>query len=348
MQLYIGVDFHPHRQTVAWCDLETGEIKTQELLHHSKQFDEFYQALPPAVIGIEASVNAVWFENLLANTSHQLLVGNPSLIRARARSRHKSDRRDAELILDLLMKDEFPALWRRGGESNQVLDILKLRLNLVRQRTQIFNRLQALAHSFGLPPGRIKRAAFQERLKQSEVNPAQELQRSQLFKTIANLDGQIGELESWLHRQAETDRSVALLQTQMGVGYLTALAAVHTLGDVWRFTKLSKQVVAFVGLDRLEKSSAGKQRFGAISKKGSSLLRGLLGQAGNMAARSEAKLKTFQLRLTKKKAKAVAKTAVSRKLLIKLAIMLRDGITAQEFEKRGSAVGNARTIQGQR
>jgi transposase len=50
---------------------------------------------------------------MLIELGHELKVGNPSLIRARARSRHKSDKRDADLILDLLVKDEFPAVWRR-------------------------------------------------------------------------------------------------------------------------------------------------------------------------------------------------------------------------------------------
>lgn len=46
--------------------------------------------------------------------------------------------------------------------------------------------------------------------------------------------------------------------------------------------------------------------------------------------------------LAKKKPKAVAKTATARKLLVKLSIMLRDNITADEFDQRGRTVGNAR------
>ena len=113
-----------------------------------------------------------------------------------------------------------------------------------------------------------------------------------------------------------------------------------------RFGRLSKQVVAFSGLDPLEKSSAGKVRFGGISKKGSRLLRFQLGQAGNIAARSDGKLKSFSKRLAKKKPHGVVKTAIARKLLIKLAIMLRDQITAAEFDERGRTVENARRPRG--
>lgn len=346
MEFYIGVDFHPHQQTVAWCDLQTGEIKTRQLLHNTPAVKEFYKAMPKAIVGLEASTNAVWFEALLIENGHQLRVGNPTAIRARARSRHKSDKRDAELLLDLLIKNEFPTLWRRSQNSQQVLDILQLRNCFVRQRTQTYNRLQALAHSCGLPKGHVKNLVFQNALKDCEVSEVQDLLRSQLFSLLDQLDKQIGELETLLKKKAEADTNVQLLQTQKGVGYLTALAVAHTLCDVERFPRLSKQVVAFVGLDPLEKSSAGKIKFGGISKQGSWLLRFLLGQAAHLAARHDGKLKSFYKKLAKKKAKSVAKTAVARKLLVKLSIMLRDQISAEEFDERGRTVGNARESQG--
>ena len=63
MTLYLGVDFHPHQQTVAWCDTLTGETKTFDLAHDLEKVREFYYSLPePAIIGIEASAKARWFE----------------------------------------------------------------------------------------------------------------------------------------------------------------------------------------------------------------------------------------------------------------------------------------------
>ena len=127
---------------------------------------------------------------------------------------------------------------------------------------------------------------------------------------------------------------------------MTALTVVHTLGDVTRFARVAKQVASFGGLDPLERSSAGKIRFGGISKGGSPLLRFYLGQAVQTAARYDVRFKSFYKRLAKKKPKAVAKTATARKLLVKLAIMLRDNITAEEFDRRGPQVGNARPSAG--
>ena len=347
MTLYIGVDFHPHQQTLAWCDTQTGETRTTDLINDPEIVRKFYSSLPePAIIGIEASARATWFENMLFETGHKLFVGNPVLIRKRATSRHKNDRRDAELILELLLRGEFPAVWRREPGSESVLEILRLRQTLVRQRTQAYNRLQALAHAVGLPKGRIRTKSFQQLMKAAEMTEVASIRREHMFSLVEKLSEKIAELDEWLKKKAEHDQAVKLLLSQKGVGYLTALATVHTLGDVSRFPRLSKQIVSFAGLDPVEKSSAGKTRFGSISKAGSRLLRCQLGLAAQIACRSDAKLKSFYKRLAKKKPKAVAKTAAARKLLVKLSIMLRDQITAEEFDRRGRTVGNARGTTG--
>ncbi len=118
MTLYIGVDFHPHQQRVSFCNTEEGEVHQASLAHNVEHVRRFYEQFSAAVVGVEASSSAPWFESLIFELGHQLKVGNPNLIRARACSRHKSERRDAELILDLLVKDEFPELWRRYCQLN--------------------------------------------------------------------------------------------------------------------------------------------------------------------------------------------------------------------------------------
>jgi transposase len=345
MTLYIGVDFHPHQQTVCLCNTEDGEIRQTSLRHQLEQVQDFYKQFSGAVVGIEATCSGQWFEKLMSDLGHELKVGNPSLIRARARSRHKSDERDAQLILDLLLKDEFPELWRRSPESQAVLEQLKFRDHLVKQRTQVCNRLQALAHSAGLPKRTIQTRAARRALMAVLLSETQSFQRERLFEMLDELSRRIHEVELLLETKARQDSQVQLLLTHQGIGSLSALAVVNTLGDVSRFSS-SKQVAAFAGLDPLERSSAGKVRFGSISKAGSPLLRHLLGQAMHIAIRSDGELKAFYKRLATRRSKSIAKVATTRKLLVRLYIMLRDGISYQEFKRRGGAVGVPVLSQG--
>jgi transposase len=221
--------------------------------------------------------------------------------------------------------------------------VVRLRSSLVRQRIQVYNRLQALAHNVGMPRVNMRTAAAQQVLKRVDMDESGVLCRGQLFSMLSHLSERIAELEAWLKPKAAADVKAELLMTQKGVGYLTALTFVHTIGDIHRFQKGPRGVTKFAGYDSVEKSSADKKRFGPISKAGSSLLRFQLGQAAQTAIRLDAKLKAFYKRLAKKKPKALAKTATARRLLVKLSIMLRDSITAEEFDLRGRTVGNARS-----
>src|SRR5262249_62083453 len=81
---------------------------------------------------------------------HEIRIGNAAEIRKRARSRQKTDRRDAENILDLLLKNEFPQIYRPDAESRAVLQKLRHRHRLVQLRTKAINHLHAIAISAGL------------------------------------------------------------------------------------------------------------------------------------------------------------------------------------------------------
>jgi transposase len=345
MRLYIGVDFHPYQQTVCWMDVETGELRSQ-VLRETGDVREFYKTQPPSIVGIEASSRAVWFEELVFECGHELVVGNPFEIRKRALSRHKNDKRDAETIYTLLMRGEFPELWRRPRESTGVLDIISLRWSLVRQRTQTANRLQRIARECGFRRGSVSTLRFRVMVEEAELGDVQRMRRDHLFRQYDALRSQIDELDRWLEAKAKENEQVRLLMTQQGVGYLTALSMVHTIGDVHRFAT-TRKVTAYVGLDPLDKSSADRVRKGRISKAGSQHLRHLLGQSAHIAARYDKSLQRFYKRLAKKKPKGVAKTATARKLAVKLSIMLRDRITAEEFDARGQrTVDDARKAPG--
>src|SRR5262245_43995102 len=121
--IYIGVDFHSRQQTICYLKTETGELVIRELLHQDKeQLRTFYQQFPGQVIvGLEASGYSPWFEALLERLGCEVWLGDASEIRRRARWRQKSDRRDAELIWDLLVHHEFPRLHQPLPESREVL-----------------------------------------------------------------------------------------------------------------------------------------------------------------------------------------------------------------------------------
>ncbi len=147
-----------------------------------------------------------------------------------------------------------------------------------------------------------------------------------------HLTKEIKALEARLEEMAEQEDRVKLLMTHPGIGVINALALAHTLGDVRRFRR-KEEVVAFVGLDPLEKSSGQKKRIGQISKHGSRLVRYLLGQAAQ--ACRDKRIRKFYSEVSRRRGRPKAKVAAAHKLLDHCYVMLRDGINYEEFHRRG-------------
>ncbi len=58
---------------------------------------------------MEASGQARWFERLLHELQFELWIGDAPEIRTKRVRKQKTDRRDAQLLLRLLLEDRFPA-----------------------------------------------------------------------------------------------------------------------------------------------------------------------------------------------------------------------------------------------
>jgi transposase len=323
-------------------------MSTHELKHQDKaELKKFYSRFSgPVLVGLEASGYSPWFEQLLEDLGHEVWLGDATEIRRRARRRQKNDRRDAELILDLLIHHEFPRIHRPTPTSREILRMLRYRHKLVKMRTIIKNSLQALSIQSGLSlRARLFTRAGLEQLRTTTMSPVMQYQREQWLQSLEPLNQRIIEAVNWLEEQAAGDERIERLRTHPGIGLLTGLGLVHTLAPVSRFRN-QRKVAAYVGFDPKERSSGEKKRYLGISKAGSRVLRFLLVEAAQTACKGDPELKRFYLRLLHRQGKPKAKVAVARKLLIRSYILLRDGIDYAEFNRRAVAAGLARKAHG--
>ncbi len=338
MPVYVGVDFHVKTQTVCWMDTADGEIHQRTLDHQREDVARFYgQWAAPVTVGVEASGYAQWFHRLVEERGHRLLVGDAHAIRQFARRRQKNDRRDAELLLDLLRHGDFPAVHRPRPDSQDVLRLLHHRQRLVRLRTVLKNSLQALALNHRVARGpSLFTARGRTELSALPLSVAEDWQRRDGCELLEEIDRRIAALNAELERRAVADPRVQRLRTHPGVGRLTALALVHTLEPVTRFDR-SRRITAYCGLDPQERSSGETVRTGGITKQGNRLLRTLLVEAAWSTIRpgQDAALRRFYFHLAARKPAGVAIVAVARKLGLRLYCLLREEIDYDEFRRRG-------------
>jgi transposase len=341
--LIIGCDYHPRFQQIALVNTETGACGERRL-EHAGDAEQFYRSLAGQAVrvGMEASGHARWFQRLLAELGHELWIGDPAKIRAAATRKQKTDRRDAEHILELLLNGQFEKkmrIWVPTPEQRDVRQLVAHRHRLVQMRTRVKNQLRAMAlnEGVGRKPGLWSKKG-QEQFRALAL-PAWTAQRRQdNLELLGELVQRTVPLDQAVEQEAARRPEVARLMTHPGVGKVTALAFVLTIGDPARF-RCGKQVASYLGLIPAEDSSGGRQRLGHISKQGNALLRGLLVEAAHVAAQHEPELGRCYRRLANKKNRAIAAVAVARKLAVRLWWMWNRGVGYASFAHSGSHAG---------
>src|SRR5215469_10951835 len=338
--LIIGCDYHPSVQQIAWVDTETGECGERRLRHRAEA-EQFYRELKgkQVRVGIEATGHSRWFERLLAELNVEIWIGDPARIRAKQVRKQKTDRRDAEHILKLMVKDDFPRIWAPTPENRDLRQLVWHRHRLVGMRTRVKNQLQAVAMNEGI---RRKKGLWTEKGRQQleslSLMPWTTRRRQELLELLDQLDPNIDELSQSIQQEAERMPEVKLLMTHPGVGAITALAFVLVIGTPERFG-CGKQVASYLGLIPCEESSSDRWRLGHITKQGNKLLRFLLGQSAQSVAHCEKQWHRQYAHLSMRRNKLIAKVDMARKLAVRLFWMWRRGWDYQQLKKFGSYVG---------
>ena len=330
--LIIGCDYHPSWQQICWMNTLTGETGERKLQHAQGEAERYYRGLSGSVrIGMESTGNCQWFTELVVGLGHELWIGDASRIRAAEVRQQKTDRRDAALLLKLLVENRFPKIWTPSPEERDQRQLLLHRHKLVEMRVRVKNELQHLAMNRGITRGRqLWSKAGEKVLRELSLQPWAARRREDLFKVRAMLDEQIGSLDATVENVAEQNERARLLMTHPGVGPITSLAFVVTMGDVNRFPR-GKQVGSYLGLIPREHTSGGKQRTGSISKQGNRFLRTLLVEAAQSVVRYEPEFRREYLHRCHGHEKGVAKVAAARRLAIRLYWMLRSNTKYPEI-----------------
>jgi transposase len=341
--MIIGVDYHPSFQQIAFLMEETGEYGEQQLNHSDREAERFYRDLKQRGIsvrvGMEATGYARWFERLLAELGFELWIGSPAEIKTKRVKKQKTDRKDAQLLLRLMREGTFPRIWIPSPENRDLRQLLWHRHRLVQMRTRIMSQLQALAMNEGW---RWKKKLWSEprrtEFEKLRLGPWASRRRQELLELLDRLNPTIAELTTAVEQEASKRPEVLRLMTHPGVGALTALAYVLIIGTPERFSR-GRQIGTYTGMIPSEDSSAGKQRLGHISKQGNSLLRFLLVEAAQAAARSNPEWRRRYIHLAVRRHKSIAKVALGRRLGIRLYWMWRNRCEYSPSLEFGSYAG---------
>ena len=263
--MIIGADYHPAFQQIAFVDTETGELQERRL-EHPEAAEKFYRDLAAqgkkVRVGMEASGHARWFERLLAELNFELWIGDAAEIHRKRERKQKTDRQDAQHILRLLLKDDFPQIWVPSWENRDLRQLLWHRHRMVQARTRIMNQLQAVALNEGLRcKKRLWREHGREQLESFRLAPWASRRRQDLLELLDRLNPTIAELSQAIEQEVEKCPEARALAdpSRSGSADGTGVRADHRESgsvSVWEADRELSGTGAVGGLER-ESATAG-------------------------------------------------------------------------------------------
>lgn len=343
-RMTIGVDLGDAWSHVCVLDeagmvVERGRVRTTP-----EALAAWFGKRSPARVAMEAGTHSPYASRAVAASGHETLVANPRRVRLIYGEHTKSDQVDAETLARLARVDPrlLSSIEHRTERQQADRELLRARDALVRTRTDLVNHVRGAVKSLGARLPSCHARAFARK-----VGPhLPEILRPALapvLERIADLTRTINELEESIEQvSAERYPVTAHLRSVRGVGPVTGLAFVLTIGDPRRFPR-SRDVGSYFGLRPRQRQSGQRDPQLHITKAGDGFVRRLLLQCAHYILGpfgGDCDLRRWGLKLIErgggKTARKKAVVAVARKLAV---LLHRLWVTGEVYDPLRAARG---------
>ena len=340
---YGAIDLHQRRSQVRIIDEQEQVVLDRRVDTTRTEFDRIFAGRPRMRILIESSTESEWVAQHLEAIGQEAVVVDPTYAAMYgSRSRKvKTDKRDVAALALANRRGVYRRAHRVPPATRALRQQLRVRRQLVQQRTGLINLLRALLRQEGmrLPSGQAE--SIVARVARLDVPLALRSALAPLQATLSAINATLATMTRALEARAAGDAVTQRLMTAPGVGPILASTFQAVLDTPDRFGGDARRASAFVGLVPREDSSAERQHKGSITKTGPGDLRALLVQASwtiwNSRSERAAPLRTWAHQLGARRGRRIAVVAVARRLTRVLYAMWRD---ATDFD----APTRARTV----
>jgi len=193
--------------------------------------------------------------------------------------RQKNDAADAEAICEAAQRPSMRFVPIKDEEQQANGVVFRARDLLVHQRTQCVNALRGHLSEYGyvFAQGITHAATLIAHVEDPNCTLPDNARTilKILVGTFTALESQIKELDGEINRRSKDDPVARRLMTIPGVGPITATAITALVPAAENF-RAGRDFAAWLGLTPRQKSTGGKQKLGAVSKRGERTIRRLL------------------------------------------------------------------------
>ncbi len=330
--IYIGVDLHKRFCYMTAMDA-TGQIVDQRKVTNEVASLQGYLSRwnEPLRMAVESCSFWPAFAEVVEPLVQRLVLVHPQRVKAIASAKLKNDRVDSATLAHLLRTNLLPEAWKADARTRQLRELVRLRIDLGRQRARWKNRVHALLHAHGVRSsasdlfGQAGRAWLSTLPLPTDTRPVLD----SCLEMIDQYSQQIRIQEKRMKLRAAADPRVRWLRSIPGIGAYSALVLLAEIGPIERFAS-KRQLYSYAGLTPRLRQSAERKRSGGITRAGSPRLRWILVEAATVAVRHSPAAQRYFQPLAQRTHRNIARVALARKLLGAVWALLRHGVCFDE------------------
>ena len=322
-----GIDLHARQMYVCLMD-RSGKILVHTNIRNN-DFNFFLKLVAPyrhdLTVCAECMFGWYWLADACQTANITFVLAHALYVRAIHGGKNKNDRIDSQKLAHLLRTNFIPYGYVYPSAQRPLRGLLRQRLTLVRNRTQLQARVQShqLAHNRPTVPA-ANRNRWQQHLLAHESHPVYQFSLQHSLALIGHYDTQIAALDAHLIQltQSHAPADFSLLQTVTGIGPILAMTILYEIGDIARFPSV-KDFLSYCRLVKGTVASAGQIKGLRGAKLGNPYLRWAFGEAAVIAKRDHALIGPFCQRLEARMGKFKANTVLAIKLARAVYFMLQ-------------------------
>jgi transposase len=276
---------HARSVLAVTLDAESGELRSARLAGENAKVVEFLGRLPgPTRVAYEAGPTGYGLARALKAAEVGCVVAAPGKIERPAQDKLKTDQRDAERVLRLLMIDAMHPVRVRSVEEEALRDLVRAREDVRGDLMPARQRLSKLLLRHGILYEDSASTCTQRHrswLRAQQLGGGAQATLLDYLGAIDTLELRRGSLEKTIGELVVASPyapTVARLRCLRGIDTLSAAGLCAEIGDFTRFERAGK-LMSYIGLVPSENSSGETRRQGPITKTGSRHARRLLVEA---------------------------------------------------------------------
>ena len=271
----VAVDLAKTSFELAFAD-QRGQIIGRQRLTR-RRFTRFLTTTAPTRLVMEACSTAHYWGRMARAQGHDVTLLPPAYVRPYVR-RNKTDRTDAEALLEAARSGQLPSVPIKGIEHQALVALHRVRAQWMATRIARLNALHGLLAEYGIVLPSLRKGGCRRVLAiLEEAGLPAPLHRvlTVMCEEIRAIEGHLQAVDRELHLLATSDPIAQRLQTIPGIGVITATALLGSVPHIHAFRR-GRQFASWLGLTPTEYSSGSQRHLGGISKRGDRYLRCLL------------------------------------------------------------------------